>query len=198
MAGPYVEIPDALGQDLVSALLAFVDTKQDRFLAASVTDQGKTVTDPIIRVAHVCNEFEDELPTIRSSLEMRALGWLDRIGIAPFETYGNELVIVAHGDGAFFRGHIDTMTDADAVKRDRVRVASAVYYFHHQPKKFSGGALRIGALRSEDHVDIEPEHNKLVMFPSFVPHEVRRIHCPSGRFEDARFAINLWLCKQRG
>ena len=69
--------------------------------------------------------------------------------------------------------------------------------FTTTPKGFSGGDLRIGSLTSDEVVDIEPEHNKLVIFPSFVPHEVLRIDRPSGRFADSRFAVNLWLCKKR-
>jgi Rps23 Pro-64 3,4-dihydroxylase Tpa1-like proline 4-hydroxylase len=29
-------------------------------------------------------------------------------------------------------------------------------------------------------------------------HEVRPVACPSGRFEDHRFAVNCWLCRETG
>jgi Rps23 Pro-64 3,4-dihydroxylase Tpa1-like proline 4-hydroxylase len=42
-------------------------------------------------------------------------------------------------------------------------------------------------------VDIEPANDTLVFFPSWYPHEVLPVSCPSGRFEDSRFAINCWV-----
>jgi hypothetical protein len=75
------------------------------------------------------------------------------------------------------------------------RVISAVYYFHRLPKSFSGGVLRIHPIGGEpaSFVDIEPANDKLIFFPSWVPHEVMPVVCPSGRFEDSRFALNCWV-----
>ena len=56
----------------------------------------------------------------------------------PFELDELELELVAHGDGAFFGRHIDIFTGADA-NIGQQRILSAVYYFHTQPKGFSGG-----------------------------------------------------------
>ena len=118
----------------------------------------------------------------------------------PFELDELELELVAHGDGAFFGRHIDIFTGADANIGQQL-ILSAVYYFHAQPKGFSGGVLRLFALGSLSYkdvefLDIEPEHDTLVVFPSWVPHEVRRVSCPSGRFADSRFAINCWFCRK--
>jgi len=44
---------------------------------------------------------------------------------------------------------------------------------------------------------IEPAQNRLVVFPSFVRHEVRKISCPSHDFADSRFSINCWLRKEK-
>ena len=81
------------------------------------------------------------------------------------------------------------------------RLLSAVYYFHREPKGFSGGQLRLHRFGSNgepgDYVDIEPERNSLVVFPSWTTHEVRTVHCPTGQFADYRFAVNCWLCATR-
>jgi Rps23 Pro-64 3,4-dihydroxylase Tpa1-like proline 4-hydroxylase len=57
--------------------------------------------------------------------------------------------------------------------------------------------LRIYAFADEKEtgafVDIEPTNDTLVFFPSWFPHEVLPVACPSGRFEDSRFAINCWV-----
>lgn len=84
------------------------------------------------------------------------------------------------------------------------RVLSAVYYFYREPKGFSGGALRLyrfGARPAEANgdpsnwVDVEPHRNSLVAFPSFALHEVLNVDCPSGSFENFRFALNCWFCR---
>jgi Rps23 Pro-64 3,4-dihydroxylase Tpa1-like proline 4-hydroxylase len=57
---------------------------------------------------------------------------------------------------------------------------------------------RIGSRAGEEGgADIAPEPNSLVLFPSWAPHEVLLVRCPSGRFEDSRFAINCWIYRAR-
>jgi SM-20-related protein len=103
--------------------------------------------------------------------------------------------VVAHGDGAFFTEHRDTVVEGQKVIIRRI--ISAVYYFHRLPKSFSGGVLRIyplaGREKSDAFVDIEPVNDTLIFFPSRFPHEVLPVSCPSGQFEDSRFAINCWV-----
>lgn len=102
-----------------------------------------------------------------------------------------ELELAAHGDGDFYRCH----RDHAASGRARSRIVSLVYYFNAEPAKFSGGALRLHAPCQDatKAVDIAPRHNRLVAFPSWAPHQVMPIACPSGRFDASRFAINCWV-----
>src|SRR5262249_19066174 len=97
---------------------------------------------------------------------------------------------VAHGDGAFFARHIDTLMH-------RRRVISAVYYFFSLPKAFSGGVLRLHSMAATGqegtYVDIPPDYDTLVFFQSTFPHEVLPVKSPSGVFLDSRFAINIWI-----
>jgi SM-20-related protein len=51
----------------------------------------------------------------------------------------------------------------------------------------------IGRDKSNAFVEIEPANDRLVFFPSWFPHEVLPVVCPSGRFEDSRFAVNFWI-----
>jgi len=129
---------------------------------------------------------------------------LARTGTRSFEVDVIELELVAHGDGAHFARHIDIPVGpgrlplgGDGSGQDRL--LSAVHYFHDEPKSFSGGALRLHRYGSEglpgDFVDIEPENNSLLVFPSWALHEVRQIRCPSGAFRNYRFAVNAWFCK---
>jgi Rps23 Pro-64 3,4-dihydroxylase Tpa1-like proline 4-hydroxylase len=106
--------------------------------------------------------------------------------------------LAAHNDGAFFARHIDTFTGSPDLPATQ-RMVTAVYYFFAAPKRFSGGALRLypllDASDSGRFEDFEPISDSLICFPSFAPHAVQPIACPSGQFADSRFAINVWICR---
>lgn len=126
----------------------------------------------------------------------------------PLSAQSLELEFSAHGDGGFFGPHIDIPVGKNRAAGDEARqdrLLSAVYYFHRQPRAFSGGALRLfrfgadpadAGLEPENHIDVEPVNNRLVAFGSTVLHEVQPIRCPSARFEDFRFALNCWYCRE--
>jgi SM-20-related protein len=40
------------------------------------------------------------------------------------------------------------------------------------------------------HLDLAPENDSLVIFPSWAPHEVMPVVFPSGGFADSRFSVN--------
>ena len=119
------------------------------------------------------------------------------LGVAGFEVADIQLSLIAYNDGDFYREHVDTESSRDRADIERVgdRVLSAVYYFHREPRAYSGGALRLHAFNpaSELFEDVAPEQNSLTAFASFARHEVRPVICPSRRFEDSRFAINCWV-----
>jgi hypothetical protein len=138
---------------------------------------------------------------------------LARTETRPFNLEYIELELVAHGHGAHFGTHTDmplgwgrSPLGGDSTGTQD-RLLSAVYYFHREPKGFSGGQLRLHRSTPDDdnsdpepvrtaadQIDIEPERNSLLVFPSWASHEVLRVNCPSGHFEDHRFAVNIWLC----
>lgn len=123
------------------------------------------------------------------------------VGMAARPTARFETEIAAYNDGGFFQEHVDTLTGSLRSEQGtgRARALSAVYYFHQEPRSFSGGALRLwsfGDASERESRDIDPVGNTLVVFPSFASHEVRPVQCPSQKFEDSRFAINCWVhCK---
>jgi Rps23 Pro-64 3,4-dihydroxylase Tpa1-like proline 4-hydroxylase len=140
------------------------------------------------------DDFKGELRAKLKDLLPLMFGTL---GNKPFIPSKIEGELVAHGNGAFFERHIDTITRLDHEGRNRI--ISAVYYFHVLPKAFSGGVLRIHSLAASGQegtfVDIAPDYDTLVFFPSFFPHEVFPVKCASGQFLDSRFAINFWIHK---
>lgn len=104
-------------------------------------------------------------------------------GIQPQPLTLLECEVTAHGDGDFFALHTD-----NGMPEIAHRQVSYVYYFHREPKRFSGGQLRLyHTLFQEGHqkcgrlaAEIEPLRNGLMVFPTFIYHEVMPIRCRVG------------------
>ncbi len=115
--------------------------------------------------------------------------------LVPLELAESQLT--ASNDGHYFKQHQDSGTEITTAPR----VLSTVYYFHREPKGYAGGELRLydrleqsGQCWPADHfVEVEPRSNRLVVFASENYHELSPIRCPSGKFEDSRFAVTSWL-----
>ena len=189
---PYALVRDWLGTETVERLLRFAQSNEHRFEdTRSRTEKGRAST---VRVGYLRNS---SLGNLKAEVRAKVVDLLpvmfERLGIKPFIPSKIEVELVAHGDGAFFLRHIDTLTHREG----RRRIISAVYYFHALPKAFSGGVLRLHSLAASGQqctfVDIAPDYDTLVFFPSFFPHEVLPVKCASRHFLDSRFAINFWI-----
>ncbi|MGQ3072635.1 MAG: 2OG-Fe(II) oxygenase [Ferrovibrionaceae bacterium] len=193
---PYRLIRNFLGADLIGQLLAHAEANQDIFRPTRVGDRE---IDPEVRISRVVRDFG----SLRSVLEARFLEVMDptvaELRLSSFDLGRLEIELVAHGDGAFYRRHIDTQTAEPNKATDRV--LTGVLYFHVEPKSYSGGELRLHSILPTEQggqfLDITPEQDMLLLFPSWAPHEVRPVACPSGAFMDQRFAINCWYRGQR-
>lgn len=193
---PYVVLRDFLDAAAVAGLLDFALSRQADFAPTRLIS---TAVDPARRVSTSLRD----LGGYREPLKIKILGLVPKLiaqlQMTPFEAPRFETELVAHGDGAFYKRHIDTQT-AHYENVDHIRVLSGVYYFNAEPKAFSGGALRlyaIGGKQDEDFIDIEPLRNSLLVFPSWAPHEVMPVSCPSKRFINSRFAINCWVHRKK-
>ena len=191
----YGRVVDWLGQRIVARLLEFAQTKRGSFSETRIWNQAKR--DNEVNVAARRSWRIQDLGDFRNEIQERARTMLPQmcshLGSAPFEPSQFEMELVAHGHGAFFTEHRDRRSQSPLASR----LISAVYYFHRLPKSFSGGALRIypigGSKTSPAFIEIEPINDTLVFFPSWFPHEILPVECPSGQFEDSRFAINCWV-----
>lgn len=185
---PHVRIGEFLDSDARSALLAWTLENIGRFAPSQVNrgePGGAFRTSVSVRPEKALRH------ALRGAVEARLAEILAGLRMSAFD-HRFEMEAVCYNDGAYFRRHVDTGSGGQAVRVDR-RI-SAVYYFHNEPKRFSGGQLRLHPLLpSGTPVDIEPEQNTLVAFPAFTPHEVLPVACPSRRPADARFAVNIWL-----
>ena len=207
---PHIQMFDFLTEAEHGLLLDWVVANEKNFQPA-VVNKGRIGSenrvDPYTRICATTRVIGPQEPMLRD----RLLGALDQImartGIR-LSPDSLELELAAHGDGAFFSAHTDIPVGHDRTplsdEAGHDRLLSAVYYFHAQPKAFSGGELRLFRFGAEasgsgtdpaNHIDLEPTSNSLVAFPSSVLHEVRPVHCPSGAFRDRRFALNCWYCR---
>lgn len=194
---PYRIFSEFLVDDLVTELQEHAATHKEAFQPATTLagyDPAVRVSQKLYFNAAIKQKLQDKILPL-------TVDFIEALGVSSFEPDGVELELVAHGDGAFYSRHIDTFTGEADASSERQRLISAVLYLHRSPKAFSGGALRLYGLgRGDtiaDFVDIEPQHNSLVVFPSWVPHSVERVLCPSDDFMDSRFAINAWLWRKK-
>jgi Rps23 Pro-64 3,4-dihydroxylase Tpa1-like proline 4-hydroxylase len=189
---PYLVFRDFLPADKAAALLDWAIENETRFKPTTVGHASGERIDPEIRVSSSVGKFGDVREVLNHRLLEMAPALIRDLRVNALEITGTELELVAHNDGAFYGRHIDTATGASATG-ESLRFISATYYVHRQPKTFSGGALRLYSFDGDDHLDIQPEHNLLVVFPSWAQHQVTPISCPSRKFADSRFAVNIWI-----
>jgi Rps23 Pro-64 3,4-dihydroxylase Tpa1-like proline 4-hydroxylase len=199
---PSHQYRDFLSKAEHDALLDWTVANRERFEPARLTGH---VIDPKRRIAERVRDLGPHRAMLERRLEENLADIFRRTGTKPFEIEFYELEVAAHGDGAFFAHHSDIPVGRGRAplggdktgKQDRL--VSAVYYFHREPKAFSGGTLRLYRLgdhdASGDYAEFEPIDNSLVVFPSWVRHEVMRVSCPDCGFEQYRFAVNAWLCR---
>jgi Rps23 Pro-64 3,4-dihydroxylase Tpa1-like proline 4-hydroxylase len=208
---PHVIVPDFLAPEQHAAVLEWVLGGRDRFKDAEVRASQRGTgdrVDPAVRIALVSRKFGP----LREALEARLLAVLPdvmkAIGAKGPEPRSLELELAAHGNGAHFTAHYDISIGEGrqslGANDGEDRVLSAVLYFHREPSGFQGGHLRLYRLGTAtpeqqadpaNFIDIEPVQNSLVVFPSWVSHEVMPVTCPSGEFADYRFALNCWFCR---
>lgn len=187
-------LPGFMGQEFIERLLAHCEQCSGDF--AGTTTIGNAAG---VRLSVNLPEFSE----FREAVEQRVLEHLpvvrERLGIPAFEVACTETELVAHIDGAFYKRHIDVFTGKYRDSAGGDRIITFVWYFFTQPRAFEGGSLRIypdaGFVPPEREtvLDIEVENDLALAFSSWLPHEVRPVQVPSGRFMDSRFAVNCWL-----
>ena len=207
---PFVRMTDFLEPAQQDRLLTLTLAGDERFTPARV---GKGRLDLEQRTAFVSKvrlrrevkswfgpKLRGVLPHVLTRLRMdEAPGGGARGDAAPHEgapRYGIELDVTAHPAGGFYRAHRDT----EEYNGSRNRKLTFVYYFHREPRRFSGGDLLLydtdfeaGTASHAAFTRIEPLRNSLVFFPSGCYHEVTPVECATDDFGDGRFTVNGWF-----
>lgn len=197
MAGPTPRtliIDDFLPAELRAELLAYTLASEADFIPSGVHMDGDAEVRDHYRIGLYCKNGLGPLKkAFRIVAEENFESLCEGAGVKPFPIDWIEVELAAHGDGAFFLPHIDTYTGRGRGTQKSDRVLTAVYYFHREPKGFTGGNLEVHPFGGGPPcLTIEPEQNRLLCFASTVLHQVSTVSCPSGAFTDHRFALNIW------
>ena len=196
-AVPHIILDDFLPDDLHNGILAHVLAVED-FAPGRVISQGQSDYRPDLRKGHLSNDrLGEHLPPFKAALRQAYGAICPAVGMTPFELAEIEIRLAAHTHGDFFSPHRDTMTGADREHQRYDRMITAVYYFHRQPKGFTGGELLIHGFSAEPPLAVDPRSNRLVAFPSMLLHEVTPVAVPGGTFADSRFSVSCWFDRHR-
>ncbi|MDR7099354.1 putative 2-oxoglutarate/Fe(II)-dependent dioxygenase YbiX [Lysobacter niabensis] len=198
---PYAWISNFLSdggarKDRVESLVEHVLSHRQEFAPSTVVMRGDNVpkVNEKLRRSLVLNQLGQFESLMAERIKASLPDAIKRMGRSPFKVGRIEMQITANGDGDYFRLHPDT-DGSDS------REISFVYFFHREPRRFSGGELRIYEVREingqrvpADHAQtISPRQDTLVFFPSSNDHEVLPVRVPSEDFADSRFTIAGWI-----
>lgn len=173
---PYYRVEEFLPARSADEILDDLLARREEFCCLTGPRNFLRLPSPLEQVPRFSEKLSETLPVIE-----RRFG-LD-LSRPLFELY-----VHAYNDGTFFGKHPDNHGGANWRRR-----VSCVYYLHQRPRRFDGGTLLIYDSKGRSF-PVESIHNSIVFFPSSLIHEVLPIRCASGRFEDSRFAINVWVC----
>jgi hypothetical protein len=195
---PHLVFRNVLGAPTVAGLLDYVAAREKDFRPAIVRNRklGELKVNRDLRDCTYLGDlgaFEAPIKTFVRNISAEAIA---RLGLIEPVVEPKEFEITAYRDGGRFGAHIDT-----SEKLNQVRVLSCVYYFAATPRRFSGGELRLYGFptasgkdaAAPSFIDLVPETDTLVTFPSWLRHEVRPVRVPSGALADGRFTINCWI-----
>ncbi|HEY9805253.1 MAG TPA: 2OG-Fe(II) oxygenase [Candidatus Obscuribacterales bacterium] len=187
----YLRIKDFLPIEEHDQLFEYVLQQEPNFVAA-----GVQAADLTYRQARVLYSFPQFSEAMTSLVELLLPDVLSQLGLPLFPISKIEAQLTAYNDGNYYITHNDRDSPESASRQ-----ISYIYYFHRQPKPFSGGELRIYDCKYEEKKyvvadsfqTIEPIDNSIVFFQSGYAHEILPVRCPSQAFADSRFTLNGWV-----
>jgi Rps23 Pro-64 3,4-dihydroxylase Tpa1-like proline 4-hydroxylase len=158
-----------------------VASRERDFIPAVVRNQqaSQKTIDRTVRDCYCLTDLGAFKAPLRAFLDRIAAQALQQLSLLEPAVQPSEFEI--RGYGGHFAPHIDTFETLN-----RVRILSRVYYFASTPRRFSG-KLRLHGFPASSaksglqpqNVDILPETDNLVVFPSWLRHEVLPVEVPS-------------------
>jgi len=148
------------------------------------------------RRSHVLMNQDEETAVLTKRIQAFLPRVLQKLGQEVFPVSQVEAQITASNHGDLFYCHTD-----DSAEEISTRALTFVYFFHREPKAFTGGELRIYDsqqengqwVKTDNCQTIVPDQNRIVFFPSSLVHEITPVECPSQAFADSRLTVNGWF-----
>ena len=197
---PFARLAGFLDAEAHAAVMAFAQENLASFQVSQVLHGMDSATDSRVRSSRVAMQPEDIAASFKPRVIAALPGVFARLGYEPFEVAKIELQMTAHLDGDFYSQHNDNSHGHRKGHDSDGRRISFVYYFCREPKRFTGGELRLfdtdlrrDAFSEQAYSRIEPDDNSIVFFPSAAMHEVGRRKMQSSDPADGRFTLNGWL-----
>ena len=195
-ACPHIVCREVFGKPLVAQLIEFIGRRKSDFGPTYVRDRssGKNRVDADLRSSLGLGDLGPFREPLDAYVRGIAGSALARLSLTEPSVEPRDFQVTAFRDGDRFGAHIDTDD-----RLTRVRILSCVYYFAAEPRRFSGGELRLYGLPAlsadgvRGFVDVMPETDTMVIFPSWLRHEVLPVRVPSGEWAHSRFTLNCWL-----
>ena len=197
---PYALLPGFMGSDFARQLVDAGCADPARHSRAEVTSPNeKRALDPGSRRSWTIENPPNLLENFEATIEQRLGELCTRVGLHAPDNPFIECGLSAYRDGDYFRPHVDLFTETKRAYATYDRMLTAVYYAHREPAGFKGGELVLHPpFGAGESAIVAPANDLLVLFPSFVPHEVREVRVPGDALEDARFSINCWAGRRIG
>lgn len=190
----YVQIDNFLTIEEHQRLLNYVFQRESAFVPTS-TSTG----DLDYRRSMILHSFPEFSQLVVNRIQAILPDVFRKLNLSSFSIAEIEAQLTSHNDGNYYKVHNDNGSPDTAT-----REFTYVYYFHQQPKAFSGGELLIYDskiennfyVKADSYKRVEPRNNSIVFFLSRYLHEVLPVSCPSKAFADSRFTINGWVRRQ--
>lgn len=156
-----------LDKDFNSGLINYCIDNKDAFTDAMLGfSREEMAINTNYRICKINNDLGPYKTIFENVISDNFNDFCEKLKIMPFKINGIELQIAAHGDGAFFKQHIDTHTELQ--NNSKNRVISAVYYFFNEPKQFEGGELVLHPFSfmdgDDNSVTFSPMNNSLIIW----------------------------------
>ncbi len=191
---PFIILDDVFDPEYQSALLNDVTSSPGRYKSSKLGEKTNAKYDPSIRKSlqgvmqkQLRIKFLDCLaPKLSIFDEM-----LDE-KVSHYEFFGFFYLIYVYG---YFKKH------SDAGSNYKYRSLTVVYFFHNEPRRFSGGDLLLydtnvkEGSSNGDFTRVLCKNNRLVIFPSEYFHEVLEVSSENGDIQNARFTIVGWVSR---
>lgn len=183
---PFVLLESFLPEETNRRLLQIACANQTKFEPATV---GGTSYSPELR--QQINLDNEEIKDLMKPAVVPALlqAWPKLVQNSPSSNpaYRGLTVTLTHNQ-QFGRIHRDDVGGKYSV--------SCVYYFHQEPRAFTGGALLLYDTQQDGlevqtrlFTQVKPNNNSVIFYPSHVYHQITSVSCEQNDFAKGRFAI---------